>query len=115
MCYLFRFEPTHLRKHLYLKKEGFALGLMITKIPEVAKTYVCRPGIDHVKEGSNRVCLSFELLSTAGAGDESKVDIRNDTIISRANGEFAWGKLINVRQRIMLKITSLFPSITLTP
>ena len=68
-----------------------------TRTPEEAKTYIGRPGIDHVKEGSNRVCLSFELLSTAGAGDESKVDIRNDTIISKANGEFAWGKLINVR------------------
>ncbi|MCG9880871.1 MAG: T9SS type A sorting domain-containing protein [Bacteroidia bacterium] len=68
-----------------------------TKTPEMAQTYVGRPGIDHVTSGSNKVCLKYQILSTAGAGDESKVDVRRDTIISRANGEFAWTKLINIR------------------
>lgn len=68
-----------------------------TKTPEMAQTYAGRPGIDHVSAGSNRVCLSYKILSTSGAGDESKIDVRRDTIISKANGEFAWVKLINVR------------------
>lgn len=68
-----------------------------TKTPADAQYFVNRPGIDHVTSGSNRVCLSYRILNGSGAGDESRVDVRRDTIISKANGEFAWSKLINVR------------------
>lgn len=71
-----------------------------TKTPEQAQAFANRPGVDHVSivTGSfNRVCLKYQILNANGAGDEGKVDISGNRIISKSAGEFAWSKLNNGR------------------
>ena len=77
-----------------------------TKTVQEAQNYAARPGVDHVTSGSKRVCLKYTLLSTAGAGDESKVDVKGNRIISKANGEFSWQKLANNRVTAHLYLPS---------
>lgn len=51
-----------------------------------AQIFAGRPGVDHVSASSKKVCLKYILLSNKGAGDESKVDVQGNRIISKANG-----------------------------
>lgn len=69
----------------------------ITKTVQEAQSLAGRPGVDHVTAGSNKVCLKYNLFSAAGGGDESKVDVLGNRIISKAKGEFSWQKLANTR------------------
>jgi hypothetical protein len=58
-----------------------------------------RVGIDHLKTvnilpvNGTRVCLKYNLLNSNGIGDETNVNVKNDMIISRNNGEFSNLKL----------------------
>ncbi|MDZ4668263.1 MAG: T9SS type A sorting domain-containing protein [bacterium] len=68
-----------------------------SKTTAEAQNYAGRPGVDHVNATFNRVCLKYQVLSTTGAGDEGKVDVSGNRIISKTAGEFAWNRLINLR------------------
>ncbi|MCF8254117.1 MAG: T9SS type A sorting domain-containing protein [Bacteroidia bacterium] len=78
-------SPTDV-SHYFEPKENFE-----------AMSYSGRPGIDHVNSALNKVCLKYTLLSTTGSGDEGKIDIKGNQIISKTAGEFAYSKLINLR------------------
>lgn len=64
-----------------------------TKTLAVAKEYEGKAGIDHIYEAKNRVCLKVKLLKNTGFGDEGKVRLSGDMVISNSAGEFSWQKL----------------------
>jgi hypothetical protein len=83
-----------------------------TKILSDALAFANRPGVDHIDQTSNKVCLNYLLLKTTGSGDEGKVDISGSRIISKSNGEFAWPKLVNNRYQTHIWIPSMNKLVT---
>ncbi|OYU95684.1 MAG: hypothetical protein CFE21_11130 [Bacteroidetes bacterium B1(2017)] len=79
-----------------------------------ASAFVGRPGVDHVNSAISRVCLKYQLLTTNGSGDEGKVDISGNRIISKTAGEFAWSKLVNYRYTTHFYLPSLNKLVTFT-
>jgi hypothetical protein len=73
-----------------------------------------RKGIDHIKIVNNppvygtRVCLKYNVLDGSGIGDESNVDIKNNIIISKLNGEFSNQKIYgNVKSVVYFYLPTL--------
>lgn len=58
-----------------------------------------RKGVDHIKNVNNapifgtRVCLKYTINNANGIGDETNINVRNNMIISKANGEFSNQKI----------------------
>lgn len=64
---------------------------------EEAKVYAGLPGVDHIRDGSRRVCLKYTILDNSGSGDEGLVDIKGNMMISKLPGEFANQRLFGVK------------------
>ncbi len=79
-----------------------------------ALSYSGRSGVDHVNSTAKRVCLKYTLLNSNGSGDEGKIDIKGNMIISKTAGEFAFSKLINLRYTTHFFIPALNKLVTFT-
>ncbi len=60
-----------------------------------SKKYLGLPGVDHIRDGSRRICLKYTVLDNSGTGDEGLVDIKGDLMISKQPGEFSNLRLFN--------------------
>ncbi len=79
-----------------------------------AMTFKNRPGTDHVDSIGNKVCLKYTLLTSNGSGDEGKVDIKGNMVISKSAGEFNINKLINTRYTSHFYFPSLNKTVSFT-
>lgn len=64
-------------------------------LPEEAAYFAAKPGVDHVNTLEKRVCLNYTINDFSGVGNESRVTIKDNMIISGKNGEWnaenTWG------------------------
>ncbi len=60
---------------------------------ENTNVYLSKPGVDHINAKERKVCLKYTLKNTNGLGNEGKVRIKDNMLISAANGEWDSDKL----------------------
>ncbi|MFY8020575.1 MAG: T9SS type A sorting domain-containing protein [Bacteroidia bacterium] len=60
---------------------------------ENTSVYLNKPGVDHINEKERKVCLKYTLKNTNGLGNEGKVKIKDNMLISVNNGEWDSDKL----------------------
>lgn len=60
---------------------------------ENTAVFLTKPGVDHINEKERKVCLKYTLKNTNGLGNEGKVRIKDNMLISANNGEWDSDKL----------------------
>ncbi|NDC29451.1 MAG: hypothetical protein EBZ58_00635 [Bacteroidetes bacterium] len=62
--------------------------------------YAAKPGVDHINKvfynpnaNGPRICLKYNLVNTKGLGDEGKVTIKGNKLITQNNGEFSSSRI----------------------
>lgn len=60
---------------------------------ENTSVYLTKPGVDHINEKERKVCFKYTLKNTNGLGNEGKVRIKDNMLISANNGEWDSDKL----------------------
>jgi hypothetical protein len=76
--------------------------------------YAAKPGVDHINNvfynpnaNGPRICLKYNLVNTKGLGDEGKVTIVGNKLITKNNGEFSSNRIYGVQNITKFYLPSL--------
>ena len=76
--------------------------------------YASKPGVDHINKvfynpiaNGPRICLKYNLTNTNGLGDEGKVTLIGNKLITKNNGEFSPNRIYGVQNITKFYLPSL--------